>query len=230
MKLILFDIDGTLLATGGAGMLAFERAFNELFNLSAVWGDLRPDGKTDPVIIDEITLRVMKRKLTDDERQTLTRRYHEYFRMEINRATAFRLMPGVENALARLAARGDVRLGVATGNFEEAAWLKLEKGGLRQYFSFGGFGSDSSDRFELTRLALARGREAVGAPVPACDVSVIGDTPADILAGQRLGARTVAIATGRHSVSELAQHNPDRVLPDMRHLESVLEAFSLAPE
>jgi len=136
MKLILFDIDGTLLLTGGAGMIAFERAFAELFGLAEVWGDLKPDGKTDPAIIDEITLRVMSRELTPEEYGNLCRRYHEHFRLEILNAKAFRLMPGVEDVLARLAKRADVRLGVATGNFEEAAWLKLERGGLRQYFSF----------------------------------------------------------------------------------------------
>ena len=159
IHLILFDIDGTLLLTGGAGKVAFNRAFQELFGVLDGWGETIPDGKTDPLIFQEIFRRVLKRNGKPREFDSLGTLYVKYFRKEIQHSPKFRLMPGVKMLLQRLALEKAPLLGIATGNLEETAWLKLARGRLDSFFSFGGFGSDSPDRAELTRAAIRRARK-----------------------------------------------------------------------
>ena len=195
-KILLFDIDGTLLLTGGAGRIAFERAFHKLFHIPEAWGDLIPDGKTDPSIIEEISQRTLGRRLAKHEYSTLLEHYLIYFRDEIRNTPHFRLMPGVTELLDILSKRNNILMGLATGNLEEAAWLKLEKGNIRKFFSFGGFDSDSSDRSEITRIAAERGEKIFGRKVDSHDVYVIGDTYHDVRAAKKLGFKTVAVTTG----------------------------------
>jgi phosphoglycolate phosphatase-like HAD superfamily hydrolase len=225
-KILLFDIDGTLLLTGGAGKPALERAFEELFGVPDAWGEVEPHGKTDPLIIQEIARTALGRALEAAEIERLTDRYHHYFESELKKADRFRLMPGVEALLAALARETGLHLGIATGTFERAARLKLERGGLGHHFRFGGFGSDSPDRFVLTLTAYKRAEALLGLCVPAARVFVIGDTHHDILAGKRLGARTVAVATGNASEKELRAFGPDFTFPDFadtrRFLDCVL--------
>ena len=215
MKMFLFDIDGTLLHTGGAGRIAFERAFKTVFNIPEAWGQTRPDGKTDPIIFQEIAARVLKRRLKSREYRELCSLYTEYFEEEIKNPPSFRLMPSVVKLLQELSRQKDCLLGVATGNFEKAAWAKLRRGGIDSFFSFGGFGSDSSDRPGLTRKALARRRKIAGKRIPANSVCLIGDTAFDILAGKQLGLKTVAVATGKFPRRELKDSDPDHLIENL---------------
>ena len=141
--MLLFDIDGTLLLTGGVGKIALEAAILELFGIPDSWGNLIPDGKTDPMIISEICFRILKRNLMDEEYHTLCSRYHHHFENEISHADRFRLMPGIPELLGTLAGNPCLVMGLATGNFGKAAEMKLKRGNLDVFFSFGGFASDS---------------------------------------------------------------------------------------
>jgi len=208
-QLVLFDIDGTLLLTGGAGKIAFERAFEELYGIPDAWGDIAPDGKTDPIIFEEIFQRALNRKPTDEEHETLKLRYSQYFRPALLEATNFRLMPGIPELLRLLRQRKGVLSGLATGNFEMTAWLKLERGGIRPYFGFGGFGSDSRDRLRLTEKAIERAKDLTGEEPARNAVFVVGDTPHDVQAGKALGLKTVAVATGKLPAAELERSKPD---------------------
>jgi len=241
-KMVLFDIDGTLLMTGGAGRFAFERAFKELFGIKDAWGNTIPDGKTDPIIINEIADRLLKRPLQKEEYETLCGRYLAYFDEEIIDSPRFRLLPGVPAILDTLSGIKNVILGIVTGNFEGAAWAsrvkrrvaawicrpwrtawaKLEKGGLRHYFNFGGFGSDSWDRAVITRVAYERGIKKSAREITRENVFVIGDTQHDVMAAKKLGAKSVAVKTGHTPENELLASGPDYILTDLASGETLL--------
>ena|SRR3989338_302691 len=221
-KMVLFDIDGTLLMTGGAGRFAFERAFKELFGIKDAWGNTIPDGKTDPIIINEIADRLLKRPLQKEEYETLCGRYLAYFDEEIIDSPRFRLLPGVPAILDTLSGIKNVTLGIVTGNFEGAAWAKLEKGGLRHYFNFGGFGSDSWDRAVITRVAYERGIKKSAREITRENVFVIGDTQHDVMAAKKLGAKSVAVKTGHTPENELLASGPDYILTDLASGETLL--------
>ena len=222
-KMLLFDIDGTLLLTGGIGAIAFNQVFQEIFGIEDAWGDCIPDGKTDPALVQEIAQARLGRDLSDAEYQNFCRRYLDLFDRGIQSAPKFHLMPGVPELLSALSQRHEIILGVATGNFEQAAWSKLERGRIRHYFRFGGFGSDSAHRHELTRRAMVRGHEIIGRQLDPGDVMVVGDTLWDIRAGKYLGARTVGIATGRYSTDDFKAESPDFIFSDLSDLKGFLK-------
>lgn len=216
MKLILFDIDGTLLYTGGSGRIAFEKAFEDLYGVKDVWQDLVPDGKTDPLIIEEIVSRVLGRSLTPAEEKKLADRYHEYFEIEIQNPPKMIILPGVPELLETLSKRKDVLLGIATGNFEQAAWAKLRKGKLHTFFHYGGFASDHANRVELTRIGIERGRKIVKDRHASPEVFIIGDTNHDVHAGKSLGVPVIAVATGKTTVLEFQEkYQPDYALENL---------------
>lgn len=226
-KLLLFDIDGTLLLTGGVGAFALNQVFKEMFQVEDAWSELIPDGKTDFMIIDELSSSCLGRILNKDERNRVAERYHELFEQNIFTASGFKLMPGVPELLTLLSNRKDIALGIATGNFEKAAWLKLQRGNIHSYFKFGGFGSDSAFRPELTRKAAERGFAKIGRELAPEDVWVIGDTQHDIHAGKSMGARTVAVATGRLTPEEFKPYKPDHILTDLAKADEFLKILGL---
>lgn len=213
---LLFDIDGTLLLTGGAGQVAFERAFEECFGVARSWGGVVPDGKTDPIIFGEIARRAIGRDLASGEYDALCERYLNYFPDALERSDRFRLMPGVAELLAELRRDEGLLLGVATGNLEAAAWHKLRRGNLHPFFSFGGFGSDAVRREDLVLRAIERGRGlAPSAKLKAEHFVVIGDTPLDVAAAKANGARAVGVATGSWTAEELTASGADLALKDL---------------
>ncbi len=222
--MLLFDIDGTLLLTGGSGKVAFDISFRELHGIQNAWGDLAPDGKTDPVIMDELALRTLGRKLSRPESKKLKERYLFHFKREMILAKRFHLLPGVKQLLKVLGREADFILGLATGNLEEAAWLKLKRGNIHSHFAFGGFGSDAKDRTKLTDVALKRGLRHAREKISAKRIFVIGDTPYDIKAGKALGLNTIAVATGSYSSKALLEHKPHHCLP---HLNEPAKFFRL---
>jgi len=209
-KILLFDIDATLLLTGGAGQIAFDEAFFHCFGIKDAWGDTKPHGKTDPVIFQEIALRVLGRRLSGEETERLSGRYLDRFPSALEEAPRFRLMPGIPRLLEDLSRRQDVLLGVATGNYERSTWAKLERGKLRHFFAFAGSASDSKLRDEIVRTAIERaGAKLDGDLSGPHDIIVIGDTPMDIASGKANGARTVGVATGLYTYDQLKACSPD---------------------
>jgi len=225
MDLVLFDIDGTLISTGGAGMRAFNRALLDIFDIDAEYSGFRPDGKTDPLIAKELLAHFgLEDRWCDPIQEALFSSYLHYLEDEMRQAKdcgLIRVLPGVLDLLKRLAVQPDFCIGLVTGNIEKGARIKLEKAGLNSYFRFGGYGSDSEDRTALIRIAIERGAQIIS---PTClqEVFVVGDTPLDIIHGHAAGAKVIAIASGRYKLDDLGLHNPDLLLPDMRPIESII--------
>lgn len=220
-KLLLFDIDGTLLLTGGTGRIAIEQCFKEMFGIAEAWGATIPDGKTDPAIFEEIAMCTLCRPLTPEEHHEMRRRYTLYFRQMIGTAPNFRLMPGVAELVPVLAQDPAFVLGIQTGNDEPVAWMKLERAQLNAHFTFGGFGSDSPNRTAIIRRAAERGLVKADG-IERQNIWVIGDAPQDIQSGRELGFTTVAVATGRTTAATLAALRPDYLLPDLSRTAACL--------
>lgn len=227
MKLILFDIDGTLLRSDGAGRRAINRALREVFGSTGP-SDYWFDGKTDPQIVREL----MRMEGHGDERidadmHRLLERYVQCLDEELS-APGFSAapLPGVLALLDRLERQDDVILGLLTGNIEPGARAKLRAVGLEpSRFRIGAFGSDHEHRPELPAIAQRRTRESLGVHVEGARMVVIGDTPADITCGHALGARAVAVATGRYSVAELQRHGPAAVFEDLSATDAVVDVL-----
>jgi phosphoglycolate phosphatase len=204
VKLLLFDIDQTLINTGGAGLRALDRACLQLFGIPNAMQDIRPHGKTDPAIAREI-LRVRLNKTVADGGQieSILEAYLSFLREEVQLSPNYRVLPGIVSVLEEASSKQHVMLGLATGNMELGARIKLDRGKLNPYFAFGGFASDSEDRTELVRRAAGKAAERYGEPISPSETYVIGDTPLDIDAGNRAGFKTVGVATGSYSVEEL---------------------------
>ena len=224
-KVLLFDIDGTLLKTGFAGFRSLNRVFSELYGISDAVDGIRPDGKTDPLIIREILAKTLPEADPEPEIARISDIYVKYLKEEIYDSPGFTLMPGVAELLPRLSELPEFLLGVATGNLYAGAAIKLQRAGLDAYFHFGGYGSDSEDRAVLLRAAIARAEAYLGEPVHLDRIYVIGDTPRDILCGKAVGVKTVAVATGRSGVEALTTYNPDHVFCDLADIEDVIKYF-----
>src|SRR5215831_11612276 len=167
---------------------------------------ITPHGKTDPAIAREILhVRLGSISVADNEISTILESYVSFLKDEVQSSPSYRVLPGIVSLLETLQQRADVMLGLATGNIESGARIKLARGDLNRYFEFGGFGSDSEDRTELVRKAAAKASDKIGMSVPESNIFVIGDTPLDIHAGRRAGFRTVGVATGSYSVDQLLE-------------------------
>jgi len=208
IKAALFDIDGTLLYTGGAGAVAWQRAFEQLYGIEANIEEHTHAGMTDPEIAAIVFREVIGREGSDEERATAIAAYLDQLGNAVAESTGYEVKPGIEELLPHLTERG-LLLGIVTGNIESAAHLKLARGELNRYFSFGGYGSDSSDRTELTRKAIERGGTVAGAPLDEAATIAVGDTPRDVSAGHGAGIRVVGVATGRYSVEQLRDAGAD---------------------
>lgn len=227
MKLVLFDIDGTILLTDGAGKRAIHRALIDVFGGTGP-DDHRFDGKTDPQIVRELMrLEGHGDEHIDAHMSPLLERYVTYLEDELrNGAAGIRVMPGVYELLDVLDARDDVLLGLLTGNLEAGARAKLGSAGIdHTRFRVGAYGSDHEARGELPAVAQRRARDELGIRVYGQDVVVIGDTPADIHCGRSIGARAIGVATGSYTVDELLVHDPSAVFPDLSSTSDVVRAI-----
>jgi phosphoglycolate phosphatase-like HAD superfamily hydrolase len=225
MKLLLFDIDGTLLISGGAATRAVNRAFMKIYRIPNAMDGIRPEGKTDPLILREIFANSLERDFLLEEANRIFKEYIVFLQEEIENSHGFRIMPGIPEVLEVLSKREDIMLGIATGNIEEGAWIKLKRARLDSYFKFGGFGSDSENREQLIRIAIERGRNLSSPKKQHEEIFVIGDTPLDIIHGRAAGAKTVAVATGSHSTDYLENYSPDYLFENFSDFESVLKIF-----
>lgn len=227
MKLVLFDIDGTLLRTDGAGRRAMEDAMRDVFGHT---GDAtyRYDGKTDMQIareqmrwagVDDATISA---RMTD-----VLASYVQRLDTELTRdAAAAYLCAGIPALLDALDEHSHATLGLLTGNIEHGARRKLNAVGVSfDRFRVNAFGSDHELRPELPRVAQQRAEAFFGAPIPGSQMVIIGDTPADIHCGKSLGVRAIGVATGRFSVDELAAHEPAAVFATLEDTARVVEAI-----
>ena len=211
---VLFDIDGTLISTNGAGRRALERCFQELFDAMDVFAEISFAGMTDFAILRR-GLEVVGRLELLDEPDTIINHYLKVLADELRRTSGIQSNPGVEELLDRLGTRPDLAIGLGTGNLEAGARLKLEHVDLIHRFEFGGFGSDHEQRDQLLRAGALRGADRLQHPIENCRLVVIGDTPKDIDAGHANQAITVAVATGPYSVHQLEQHDPHLAVTDL---------------
>ncbi len=213
-QLLLFDLDATLIRTGGAGLRAMNRAFLEVMDWPDALGRISPAGRTDPSIAREISRKIRGRDMTPAELDRFFSCYLELLPAELAQADDYQVLPGIEEFLEQAAGKPELILGLGTGNLEAGARIKLEPAKLNRYFAFGGFGSDTEDRPTLLRIAVERAQARRGQTLSPWQVVVIGDTPHDIHAGRAIQARTLAVATGPFSTEQLAAHQPDLAVAD----------------
>ncbi len=214
-RAVLFDIDGTLISTGGASDRAWKRAFKELqgvdVDVPAVTGKGVPDPEVGRVVFEK----AIGRKPTQEEADALMRRRLDHLQEEVENSPGFVVKDGVVELLERLIDDG-IMLGLTTGNVEEAAHIKLARANLNRFFSFGGYGSDSPNRTELTRKALQRAELVSGETLDRERCFSCGDTPRDVEAGHGAGIRVVGVATGEFTVEELREAGADAVISSLR--------------
>jgi phosphoglycolate phosphatase len=212
-RAVLFDIDGTLIESGGSSDRAWHRAFADLLALDVDVAAHTGRGVPDPEVGRQVYVAYTEREPEPAELARVMAKRLEYLPEEVERSPGYRVLDGAEELLQRLVAAG-VLLGLTTGNVEAAAHIKLARAGLNRFFTFGGYGSDSSDRAELTRRALERGATVAGKPL---DLAVsAGDTPRDIDAGHAAGLRVVGVATGAYTTDQLAEARADWAIASLR--------------
>jgi phosphoglycolate phosphatase len=214
IEAVLFDIDGTLITTGGAGGEAWKRAFVELYGNPLDIRDVTESGMTDPEVGHVALQNILGRDPDGRELATAMGHYLRHLSAAIDESDGYRVMPGIEDLLARLVDAGHL-LGLTTGNVEAAAHIKLARGGLNRFFSFGGYGSDSNQRTELTRCALDRGKLVSGGLLDSGSAISVGDTPRDVVAGHGAGIEVVGVATGNFTVAELHEAGANWAIDDV---------------
>ncbi|HJR96733.1 MAG TPA: HAD family hydrolase [Actinomycetota bacterium] len=212
---ILFDVDGTLIVTGGAGTRSWRWAFEQLHGIPADIGEFSEAGMTDPVVARRTFRSVIGREPDPREMARLLAAYLERLPEEVESSESYQVLPGAEDLLRRLC-EGGLLLGIVTGALEAAAHIKLARARLNRFFPFGGYGSDSDDRTELTRRAIERAGSILGRTLAPARMYVVGDTPKDIDAARGVGAVAVGVASGHYSMEALSRARADIVLPSLR--------------
>src|ERR1041384_8806312 len=222
-RLLLFDIDGTLIHSGGAGIHALILAFKERFEIDDDLDDIEIAGMTDSGIILSI-LNKHKIPATNENVTAFLDSYAHFLSLELPRRQG-KLLPGVLELLEKLKSRKHLVLALLTGNISRGARLKLEHYGVWHFFEFGAFADDHHDRNQLGSFARARACEKHGREFSAEEIDVIGDTPRDIACGKALGARTIAVATGTWSREKLAEHAPDILIDDFSDVDRLIDTL-----
>ncbi|MDO5745377.1 MAG: HAD hydrolase-like protein [Micrococcaceae bacterium] len=215
---VLFDIDETLVHTGGSGTRSWAWAFEKLHGVRAEIGEHSSAGETDPQVGRATFKAVLGRDPSHQEMARLYAQYLWHLSEDIWVSEGYRVLPGARDLLDRLSAAG-VILGVVSGAMEGAARIKMDPGKLNRYFVFGAYGSDSPDRSEVTRLAISKAARLHGSDLAPREVLVVGDTPHDVESARAAGATAVGVATGNYGVDELRAARADHVLA------SLTEAF-----
>jgi phosphoglycolate phosphatase-like HAD superfamily hydrolase len=223
-RLFLFDIDGTLLLSGGAGVRAMTRTFEQVFGVIDAFASSDIAGRTDTFILSN-AMQAVGVPDTRENHRRFRNTYVEILAEEIEAPSsrARRLMPGIMPLLQALRGHDGSELALLTGNFEAAAYLKLGALGIAEFFPWGAFGEESAERAELARLAMRRAEERAIPPHIRDRAVVIGDTPHDVDCARAVGARVLAVATGSYSVEQLTAAAADVVLPDLSDTERVIE-------
>jgi phosphoglycolate phosphatase len=222
-RLVLFDIDGTIVNTGGAGVMSLRNMVHQRFDAADDLHDIEIAGKTDRAIIRDI----LRKYGTDPSEQNISefaKNYVADLRNELQRCRG-RVLPGINRLLNHLQSQSHIVLALLTGNLKRGAQLKLEHYGLWHFFEVGAFADDHHDRNELGAFARRRAREKHGHDFDSADIDVIGDTGHDISCGKALGARTIAVATGSWSRARLEACAPDFLFDDFSEVENVMTSL-----
>jgi phosphoglycolate phosphatase len=222
-RLLLFDIDGTLIHSGGAGVHALKSALKERFRIADDLRGIEIAGMTDSGIVVSI-LKKHDIPATNENVSAFLDSYVHFLSLELPRRTG-KLLPGVLDLLATLKSRPHLVLALLTGNVSRGARLKLEHYGVWHFFEFGAFADDHQDRNRLGSFAWARAQEKHRREFSASQIDVIGDTPRDIACGKAIGARTIAVATGTWSREQLAEHQPDFLIDDLSDVKGILHTL-----
>jgi phosphoglycolate phosphatase len=225
-KIIFFDIDGTLLNTGGAGQRAMERALTAEFQIEFPFEGVLTAGRTDRGITDEILQRYSFDN-TSENRARFREAYLAQLPMSLKDSPGL-LLPRIRELLEQLALHSHVTLSLLTGNYAEGAWIKLRHYELDHFFQFGGFGDHDADRNDVAQAAINVASTELDRVVDGSDTMVIGDTPADIQCAQAIGAKCIAVATGVYSSRELESHKPDHLFDDFADTDQVVERILAA--
>lgn len=226
-RLVLFDIDGTMLWTDGAGRSAIRGALATELGIEGPFDEVRFDGKTDPQIIREILeLADHPNPESEGDIAAVCARYLELLHDELEtRRSRVRVLPGVREVLSDLEGRSQVVLGLLTGNLERGAYLKLTAADLEpERFSVGAFGSDAPHRSDLPAIAVERAVHKHGWTPERENVVIVGDTPADMTCGNGIGARAIGVATGSYSVAALRRAGADDAFETLESLTEVVDA------
>jgi phosphoglycolate phosphatase len=226
-RILLFDIDDTLISTGGAGRRAVVRALEATCGCGP-WLSFPLAGRTDRSIVRE-ALRERGVGAADEEARIdeVLEAYLRFLAEEVTAGEGYRVHRGVEALLDLAAGRERLAVGLGTGNIRRGAAIKLGRVALWERFGFGGFGCDHEDRAEILRTGTRRGAEALGLPVEKCRVVIIGDTPRDVAAALAIGAQAVGVATGHHDPAALRASGAIAAFADLGEpgaVEAVLEA------
>ena len=222
-RLCLFDIDGTLIHSGGAGIHALKVALKERFGIQDDLADTEIAGMTDSGIVISI-LKKHQLPASNENVTAFLDSYVHFLSLELPRRKG-KLLPGVLQLLEKLKTRKHLVLALLTGNISRGARLKLEHYGVWHFFEFGAFADDHHDRNKLGSFARARARERHGREFSANEIDVIGDTPRDIACGKAIGARTIAVATGTWTREQLAEHHPDFLIDDLSDVNRVIDTL-----
>ena len=226
MKLLLFDIDGTLLHSGGAGKDAMQRAFEQVYGEGDAFQGVQLMGRTDPSILRE----ALERKglaWRDAEADKFREYYFWFLEEELGKPRPGKMLcPGILPLLSALQEKRDMELGLLTGNWRYGGQLKLRHFGLDGFFKIGAFADDSMHREDLVPIAMERYFKTSGIRPEKRDVYVIGDTPLDILCAKPHAVKVVAVATGVHTLEQLKAEHPDHAFEDLTNLAEVLAVFT----
>lgn len=225
MKILLFDIDGTLIDSGGAGKLAMESAMASIFGVTEIKQKIPYAGRTDKAISYDL-MRGHGVDVTADNLERFLNSYLEHLPTCLKERPG-KTLPGVVPLLQALTTRQDVCMGILTGNIAAGAARKLSHFQLNHYFGWGGFADNLSERNEVAKVARTVAQTQLGRPLGEDDsVWVIGDTPHDVTCARAIEANVLAVATGTHTVSQLSESRPDHVLADLTNLDEVLALWA----
>ena len=222
-RLLLFDIDGTLVSTMGAGIESLQVVIEKRYGARDDLHDIEIAGKTDSNIASDI----LRKYHVDPTPENIAAFLDEYVAhlAPLLPQLHGRVLPGIAEILARMKSKPDRVLGLLTGNVERGAQLKLKHYGLWDFFEFGAFADDHHDRNELGAFARKRAQEKHGHEFAAAQIDVVGDTGHDIACGKAFGARTVAVATGSWSREQLKQQDPDFLFADLSNVDEVIDTL-----
>jgi phosphoglycolate phosphatase len=224
-RLVLFDIDGTLLSAGRASREALSHAFASAAGIEMPFDGYDFSGKTDPQIVGELLEGRIEPRRIDHLRPRILEAYLECLDHRVSEAEIV-LKPGVARLLAHLAPSHEITMGLLTGNLERGARAKLRPPDLNRYFSFGAFGSDHADRYRLPEIAVSRAREQTGRRFSGKEIIVIGDSVHDVGCGRSLDVRSIAVASGLTPARRLQEELPDFLFDDLSDTDAVVRAIA----
>lgn len=221
--LLLFDIDGTLITTGGAGYRAMKRAVEHVLGVERALDGIPVAGRTDSIILRDALHALDGRVLSHDLREQIRDVYCGFLSEELERSGGGPgVLPGARDLLSRLSDDPNYHVALLTGNFSQSAQIKLGYFDLWRYFEWGAFGEDAVDRNDLLPVALSRYRERTGTPIDPADVVIIGDTPNDVEVARMGQTRAVCVTTGQYDREALVAAGADVVFHDLSDVEEVL--------